>query len=164
MAPTDIRLTFDCDNTEPAPIISGVNTLFFSASATPVADIVALAATLNNDGIVNIPGTNGTGVFAVATVNMSAGDTLTVSADAGGAALPVNVFVCQTDPQSSACSSPPADSVTTMILTNETPTFGVFVAATGDVSFFPEIHRIFVRFKDSGGVTRGSTSVAVRSQ
>ena len=129
MAPTDIQLSFDCANTDPAPIISGLNTLLFSASATPTPDIMALVATLSDDGIVNIPGPNGTGIFAVATVNMGAGDTLTVSADAGGAALPVNVFICQTDPQTSACLSPPANSVTTMILTNETPTFGVFVAA-----------------------------------
>ena len=100
----------------------------------------------------------------MASVNMGAGDTITVLADTGGAILPVNVFICQTDPQTSACLSQPANSVTTMILTNETPTFGVFVAGTGDVSFFPEINRIFVRFKDSSGVTRGLTSVAVRTQ
>jgi hypothetical protein len=54
--------------------------------------------------------------------------------------------------------------VTTTILSNETPTFGVFAAATGDVLFVPETNRIFLRFKDGGGVTRGSTSVAVRTQ
>jgi hypothetical protein len=59
---------------------------------------------------------------------------------------------------------PPDTSVPTTILSNETPTFGVFVAAQEDISFFPEINRIFVRFKDSGGVTRGLTSVAVRTQ
>ena len=164
MAPTDVQLSFDCDNTDPAPVISGLNTLLFSASATPTPDIMALVATLSGDGIVNIPGTNGTGVFALATVNMGAGDTITVLADTGGAILPVNIFICQTDPQSGACLSPPADSVTTMILSNETPTFGVFVAAAGDVSFVPEINRIFVRFKDSNNVTRGLTSVAVRTQ
>jgi hypothetical protein len=164
MAPTDIHLSFDCANTDPAPIISGLNTLLFSASATPTADIMALVATLSGDGIVNIPGTNGTGIFAVATVNMGSGDTLTVSADTGDAILPVSIFICQTDPQTSACLSAPANSVTTMILTNETPTFGIFVAAQEDISFFPEINRIFVRFMDSGGVTRGLTSVAVRTQ
>ena len=164
IAPTDVQLSFECANANPAPIHSGVNTLLFSASTTSVPDIVALAATLNNDGIVNIPGTNGTGVFAVATVNVGAGDTLTVSADAGGAILPVNVFVCQTDPQTSACFSPPASSVPTTILSNETPTFGVFVAAAEDISFIPETNRIFVRFKDSNNVTRGLTSVAVRTQ
>jgi hypothetical protein len=163
--PTDVQLSFECTNANPAPIHSGVNTFLFSASATPVADIVALAATLNNDGIVNIPATNGTGVFAVATVNLGAGDGFTVSADTGGAILPVNIFICQTDPQTGACFSPPASSsVTTTILSNETPTFGLFVAAAGDVSFAPETNRVYVRFKDSNNITRGLTSVAVRSQ
>jgi hypothetical protein len=67
----------------------------------------------------------------------------------------VNIFICHTDPQT---------SVPTTILTNETPTFGVFVAGAGDVAFVPETNRIFVRFKDSGGATRGLTSVAVRTQ
>jgi hypothetical protein len=164
MAPTDVQLSFKCANTDPAPIIPGINTFLFSASATSVPDIVAMAATLNNDGIVNIPGNNGTGVFAVATVNVGAGDNLTVSADTEGAILPVNIFICQTDPQTGVCFLSPEGSVTTMILSNETPTFSVFVAAAGDVSFTPETNRIFVRFKDSGNVTRGSTSVAARTQ
>jgi hypothetical protein len=164
IAPTDVQLSFECTNANPAPIHSGVNTLLFSASATPVPDIVALAATRNNDGIVNIPGTNGTGVFAVAAVNVGAGDTITVLADTGAAILPVNIFICQTDPQTSVCLSPLATSVSSTILSNETPTFGIFVAGTGDVAFVPETNRIFVRFKDSAGVTRGLTSVAVRTQ
>jgi hypothetical protein len=164
VAPTDVQLSFECTNSNPAPIHSGVNTLLFSASAAPVPDIVALAATLNNDGIVNILGTNGAGVFAVATVNVGAGDSFTISADTGGAILPVNILICQTDPQTSVCLSPLTTSVPTTILSNETPTFGVFVAGAGDVSFIPETNRIFVRFKDSAGVTRGLTSVAVRTQ
>ena len=162
--PTDVQLSFGCTNANPAPIISGLNTFLFSASASPIPDMMALVATLTNDGIVNIPGITGTGVFAVATVNMGASDNLTISADTGGAILPVNIFICQTDPQSGACLSPPESSITTMILSNETPTFGLFVAAAGDVSFVPETNRIFVRFKDSGNVTRGLTSVAVRTQ
>jgi hypothetical protein len=161
-----IPATFTFQTTDPATnqVTNSPNTLLFSASATQVPDIVALAATLNNDGIVNIPGTNSTGVFAVATVNVGAGDTITVAADTGGAILPVSISICQTDPQTSVCLSPPATSVPTTILPNETPTFGVFVAGAGDVGFVPETNRIFVRFKDSGGVTRGSTSVAVRTQ
>ena len=45
VAPTDVQLSFDCTNTQPAPINTGLNTLLLSASATPVPDIVALAAT-----------------------------------------------------------------------------------------------------------------------
>ena len=92
MAPTDVQLSFDCDNTDPALVIPGLNTLLFSASSTPTPDLMALAATLSGDGIVNIPGPNGTGVFALATVNMGAGDTITVLADTGGAILPVNIL------------------------------------------------------------------------
>jgi Kelch motif/Galactose oxidase, central domain len=164
MAPTDVRLSFDCGNTDPAPVIAGLNTLLLSASATPTPDILALVATLSGDGIVNISGTHGVGAFAVATVNVGADDAFTVWADTGGASLPVSLFVCQTDPQTGACFLQPDSSVTATILSNETPTFGVFVAAAGDVSFFPETNRIFVRFKDSNNVTRGLTSVAVRTQ
>ena len=58
----------------------------------------------------------------------------------------------------------PAGSVTTTINANATPTFGIFIQGTGNVSFNPVANRIFVRFRDSGAVTRGSTSVAVRTQ
>ena len=73
-APTDVQFSFDCANSDPAPINSGLNTLLLSASATPVPDIVALAATLSNDGIVTLAST---GVFAVATVNLGATGTIT---------------------------------------------------------------------------------------
>jgi hypothetical protein len=78
---------------------------------------------------------NGTGVFAVATVNMEAGGNLNGSAHTGSAILPVNIFTCQTDPQTGNCFSPLASSVTTTILSNETPTFGFFVPAARNVSF-----------------------------
>jgi hypothetical protein len=163
IAPTDVQLSFDCANTDPAPINVGLNTLLLSASVTPVPDIVALAATATNDGIVNIPGTNGTGAFAVATVNVGVGADITASADTGGASLPVNLFICQTDPGTGACLASLTSSVTTTINANATPTFAVFVQGGGTVTFDPAANRIFVRFS-SGGVTRGSTSVGVRIQ
>ena len=164
IAPTDVQLSFDCTNTDPAPITIGLNTLLLSASATPVPDVVALAVTSTNDGIVNIPGATGTGAFAVATVNVGASGNITATADTGGASLPVNIFICQTNPGTGACLTSPAGSVTTTINANATPTFAVFVQGNGTVPFDPATNRIFVRFKDSGGVTRGSTSVAVRTQ
>jgi hypothetical protein len=164
VAPTDVQLSFGCTNTDPASIILGLNTLLFSASDTPVPDIVVLAATLNGDGISNIPGTTATGAFAVATVNVGASGSITASADTGSAKLPVNIALCETNPGTGACTSAIGASVTTQIDANETPTFGIFVQGSGNVPLDPAVNRIFVRFKDGGGVTRGSTSVAVRTQ
>ena len=47
---------------------------------------------------------------------------------------------------------------------NVTPTFAIFVTQTVTVSFDPAANRVFVRFLDESGMTRGSTSVAVRTQ
>jgi len=163
IASTDVVLNFDCTNTSPAPSNSGLNTLLFSASSTPVPGVIALAATLTNDGIVNLAGT---GVFAVATVNLGAGGTITVSADTGPAALPVRIALCETNPMTGQCVNPTVPTtgpVVTTINANATPTFGFFVTPTGTVPFDPALNRIFVRFKDAGGVTRGSTSVAVKT-
>ncbi|HEX9272754.1 MAG TPA: hypothetical protein VGA01_11140, partial [Candidatus Binatia bacterium] len=155
---------FGCRNTQTARSRKGLNTVLLSASLTPIPDIVALAATANNDGIVDIPGTNGTGAFAVATVNVGATGTITASGETGGLTLPVNISLCQTDPGNGQCISGIGPSVTTTISANATPTFGIFLQGGGNVPFDPAANRIFVRFKDGGTVTRGSTSVAVRTQ
>jgi len=160
---TDVQLNFTCTNAGPAPVISGLNTLLLAGLSTPSPDIVALAATFSGDGIVNIPGTNGTGAFAVATVNVGAGGQVTVSADTGGATLPVSLSVCQTTPATGACVASPASSVATTIDANATSTFAVFVQGAGIVAFDPAMNRIFVRFVSAGAI-RGATSVAVQTQ
>ena len=128
---TEFAIYFGCANTPTARSRKGLNTVLLSASLTPIPDIVALAATLNNDGIVNIPGTNATGAFAVATVNVGATGTITASADTGGLALPVNIFLCQTDPATGQCISGIGPNVTAQINANATPTFGIFVQGNG---------------------------------
>src|SRR5581483_11033850 len=50
----DVPIKAACANAV-APTVVGLNTLLFSASAAPVADIVALGATVSGDGILNIP-------------------------------------------------------------------------------------------------------------
>jgi hypothetical protein len=97
-------------------------------------------------------------------VNMGATENITVSTDTGGATLPVNLSLCETSPATGVCISAIGPSVTTQINANATPTFGIFVEGNGTVLFDPAANRIFVRFKDTGEVTRGSTSVAVRTQ
>jgi hypothetical protein len=151
-------------NTAPVNKIVGVNTLLLSGSASPVPDIVALGATLNNDGIVNIPGATETGVFAVATFNVGVTGTITASADTGGATVPVTILLCETTPATGACKATPTATVARSVATSETPTYGVFVTGGGSVAFSPGVNRVYVRFKDAGGETRGATSVAVRTQ
>ena len=166
LAPAEIPLEFRCANATPAPTTEGLNTLLLSASDTPVPDIVALAATANNDGIVTLSGAGASAAFAVATVNVGASADITVTADTGTGTPEVSLALCETDPISGDCinpSVPTNDLVTTTSNANATPTFGVFVTAIGDVPFDPANNRVFVRFAEAG-VARGATSVAVWTQ
>jgi uncharacterized protein (TIGR03118 family) len=162
-SPTNVAFNFGCANANPAPSIIGVNTLNLSASASPVPDIVALAAS-GDPGFVDIPGATGTGDFAVATVNLGSAATITAAANTGTANLPVTLTLCQTNSSSGACVAAPAPAVTTSIAANATPTFGIFVTGSAAVANSPGVNRVFVTFIDSAGLLRGETSVAVRTQ
>jgi virginiamycin B lyase len=163
-APTIMILGFDCTGVSAAPSNTGLNTLLLSASTTPVPDIVALAATAMNDGILHITGTSGSNAFAVATVNVGASASITATANTGAATLPLAISLCQTNPMSGQCISSIGSSVTTTINANATPTFAIFATASGSVPFLPQTNRIFVQFADANGIVRGSTSVAVETQ
>ena len=160
---TDVELAFDCDDTDPATVISGVNTLLLSASTNPVADLVALAATQSGDGIVSLPGDTGSNAFAVALVTVGSQETITASANTGTETSPVILSICESDPGTGVCIAPPTTSVTTDIANGATPTFSVFATGTGTVPSDPAVNRINVIFKDSADETRGSTSVAVET-
>jgi hypothetical protein len=165
LAPSEVAFVYQAENTTaPTPILLGVNTLLLSSSFSPIPDIVALALTVTGDGILHIAGSNGSSAFAVASVNVGSTANITVSADTGTVNLPLSLFVCQTNPGNGQCLSPPQPSVTVQIAANATPTFTIVANATGTIVFDPATNRIFVRFKDQGNVTRGSTSVAVTTQ
>jgi hypothetical protein len=170
IAPIEIEFSFECSNTNPATTIVGVNTLQFTASATPVPDIIAMAAgTIGYMGTVVIPYSDPrTGAFAAATTNLGASGSITVSADTGNAGLPMATTICRSDPVTGACLNAPTPTVTLTIDTNTTPTFNIFVQDNRDHSrdsgaglFDPAVYRIYLRFRDLGGITCGSTSVAV---
>jgi hypothetical protein len=163
LAPVDVAVSFLCDNTDPAPRITGVNTLQLSASSTAVPDVVALAATVSGDGTVHVPGPAGTGAFAVATVNLGAGGSITAVADTGAAVLPLDLRICQTNPATGACLGVPGPTVTVPLASSASPTFAIFAQANGAIPFDPAGNRVFVRFVDGSGVVRGATSVAVRT-
>jgi hypothetical protein len=159
----DQGLVFACDNVTNAASIEGVDTLDLSVSSSPVADVVALAATASGNGVLHVP-SGGAGAFAVASVNVGATGSLTVSADLGGAALPIAVNVCETNPSTAQCLAPPAATVQVSINANSTPTFSVFANASGTVPFAPAASRVFLRFADAAGAPHGSTSVAVTTE
>jgi hypothetical protein len=159
-----VSFGFDCTHVDAALSNTGLNTLLLSASTTPVPDIVALAATAQNDGILHITGTSGSNAFAVATVNVGASAQITTTASTGSQSLPLTINLCQTNPQSGQCISSIGPSVAFTINANATPTVAIFAAATGAVPFDPANNRIFVEFSDANEVVRGSTSVAVETQ
>src|SRR5262249_624475 len=163
VAPPDVQFAFACATRPPAPIIPGVNTLAFTASSTPVPDVVVLAATSTNDGILNVPGTTGAAAFAVATANVGAHGSIVASADTGSATLPLSLSLCPAGPATGQCIPAVGSTVPTNLNAHATPTFTVFVQVTGAVPFDPATNRIFVRFTDGSNVTRGSTSVAVKT-
>ncbi len=150
--------------------MSGTNTLLLAYQSPPKPDVIALAAIVGNTGIVDIPGSNGIGAFAVATTNVGGAGSITVRADLDselrrrvGAKLPAQALVCQTDAQG-ACLAPPAASGTLTMATNATATFSVFVYGSGTVPFDPGIYRVIVSFTNTTtGDFAGATSVALRT-
>ena len=163
---TDVQFTFSCANSSPAGVLTGINTLLLSASTTPTPDVIALAATTTADGIVTIPGTSGTGAFAVASANVGSAGSITVTADTGGTAVPIGLSLCQTNPSTGGCLQPAASSVPVTVSSGATPTFSVFIGGSGAaVPFNPASNRVFLRFRNSAnGVVVGATSVAIKTQ
>ncbi|MBV9826161.1 MAG: beta-propeller fold lactonase family protein [Alphaproteobacteria bacterium] len=163
ITPAQVSLNFSCANQLSASVLPGVDTLLLSASATPVPDIVALAATMQNDGILHIPGNLGAGAFAVATINLGASTMITATANTGSATLPLALTICATD-QNGNCLAAPTSLTSAASSTGSTPTFAIFGRATGSIPFNPGGSRVFVQFTDPNGVIRGLTSVAVATQ
>jgi YVTN family beta-propeller protein len=157
---TGLPIDFDCAGVAPAAVETGVDTLDLALSSTPVADIIALAATPSGDGIARIP-VGGIGAFAVASSNVGAASLIVASVDTGAASLPLTATICQSNPANGQCLSAPAASVTLSIAAGAAPTFSVFVQDNAPVALDPATSRIFLRFKDAAGGLHGSTSVAV---
>lgn len=164
LAPTDIAMDFSCSNGGPVSTIVGVNTILFSASDQPVADVIVLAATLGEiPGVMDLDGVSGSGAFAIATFNVGAADTFSVAPRASNGLL-VTLSICETNPGDGSCMQPPAAEVTTSIANGETPTFAVFATGTGtEIPLDAANSRISVDFTDSGDAIRGGSSVAIRT-
>ena len=115
--------------------------------------------TAGTPGVVNVPfSTGGSGAFSVAintTINTTS-NPVTISTSTGGAALPLNLSICQTN-SVGQCLAPPAQEVALSLTSGTTPTFSVFVTATAPVSNAP----IYVSYSDANGTVLATASVNV---
>ncbi len=164
LPPTDVEFQFLCANAGPAPILPGTNTLLLSAALLPVPDVIAIASTPTNDGIVLVPGLTGTGAFGVSGVNIGAPATITVRPVARPG-VPVTMAICETTGSPTAqCQSPPAATVQAAFAADAPRTFSVFVAGTGTpIPVDLAASRASVFFEQTDGTVRGATSVAVQT-
>ena len=162
---TDLFIEAFCSNRRSAEYTLGLNSLTFLSLATAPADVIALAATINNDGRINVPTTAPfVGVASVAIANVGAGAIITASADTGGRTMAISeIEICATN-ASGTCITTRGPSATLALNTNATATYAVFVRGTGAaIAEDPARNRIFIRFNE-GSAPRGATSVAVRTQ
>lgn len=162
--PFPLIFTFAGTNTLPAPAIRGVNTLFLAVTDSqppdPLAAIVTCASDDGLEGVLNLPGANGANAFAMAVLNIGATGQITIRpTDAG---LGVQLFICQTDPQTGQCLLTPGKSVTLQMGGGTTATFAVFAQGTFEMGSDP-VQRIFVQFHDVMNQTLGEVSVPVRT-
>jgi hypothetical protein len=161
--PTEVRLAFQCDNAASATIVSGVNTVFLTASSVPAPDVIALPAVqCCETNVLTIPVPPGSQLFSVATANIGDGDRITASADTGNQPLPLTLTLCPND-AAARCLAPMASSVAVDMPSGATTSFIIMATASGPIPFDPASNRVFIRFVDSDGILRGMTSVAVQS-
>ena len=162
---SDLQIDTSCRNRGSAPVIAGVNTFRFASTAIPLADIVALAATIGNNGIVSLPPGGGAGAFSVATANLGSVSSVVVTAEAGANAPAFQTLeICRTNAISGQCETPRAASLTQLFQPGQTLTFAAFIRSNAPVANDPANNRVFVHFRTPGGQSVGATSVAVRTQ
>ncbi len=158
----NLPLLYDCAQDFPVVPVNNVNTMDLTFSTGYIAEIVALATTPTNNGILSINiAQNPANAFAVATSNSGIADTITAKVSTGGITLPLTVTMCQTNPSTGQCYATPASSVTLPIAADATPTFSIFATAQEKIPLAPNTNRILVQFFNSSGSIVGATSVAI---
>lgn len=156
---SDVLIDVVGSNTAPLVTLVGVNTEQIGSFDALKPDIVGLVVTSPNTGILSIPAL-GSAAFAAAALNAGEAGEITVTASTG-AGLPVTIALCQTDPVTGQCISEIKPSLTIPIEARGTPSFGVFVTASGPIALDPAVNRIAVVFTDATHTIVGGTSVAV---
>jgi len=166
----ELQLAFQCTNTNPAPVVFGLNTFLVSAGATPLPDMLSIVDTLTHDGIANVPGPTGTGLIAMAAIDIGAGGTVMCAPTSTPVGQPprslaANVSFCQTNAQGQ-CINPatPGTSSTLTVANNQTVFFAAFIQGQGSIiPFDPASNRVFL-ICSQGQTAVGEASAAVRTQ
>jgi len=161
---TDVQFNFDCANTAPAPRVGGLNTLLISGSTGNPADVIAIVASLTNDGISVVPGASGTGFFSVAGINIGGAENLRITPVAN-AGVPVSLSICETTGNpDGACHGTPGAYWESGFGTNDLRTYTVFVQGNGTIIPVDLANsRATIRFSTISGAVRGATSIAVQT-
>lgn len=165
LSQAEIGISIACTGAQPSTVVNGVNSFILSSQASALPDLVAIAATTSNDGIVAVPNIIGqSAAFSVAAVNIGASGTITATAERGPLTPAVTLLVCRTD-SAGQCrpGEGPASQVSTNIANGETALFAVFLQNAGPIPFDPANNRVFLRLRNSNAITVGATNVAVRS-
>jgi hypothetical protein len=158
----DVAIAFSCAGFDDAPVYSGINTLFLSASPTPVPDVIAITATQNSDQILDVAGLGKFTAYSAAATNIGADGTFTVTADYTGTDGPLSTLLCETDSATGACLANPLASIQSSIANNGVSTYAVFALRDGDLPFDPVNNRIRLRFTGDGALINGEAGVAAR--
>jgi len=172
-APKELQLIVRCEyprrsfgsDSVASPVYTGVNSILLTADEDAVPDVVVLASTHSGDGVLRVDGESRTGAFAVSSINLGASSALTVTADTGYRTFPIALSLCETNSEG-VCTNPRIPSNEPVVLENSsqsTRTFSIFATAKAELPFAPASRRVYVRFKDQRGITRGTTSVAITS-
>jgi murein DD-endopeptidase MepM/ murein hydrolase activator NlpD len=160
----EMRYRVVCRNANRARQIDGVNSVSMSFGPVQAPDLIAIAATAGNNGIVELPDAQSAAAFAVAVANVGASGELMLRPQGLGAAEGLQLRICETDPGSGACLNAASSSIGRTFAANETASFAIFARAQGeDLVFAPARTRIRVVAEDPAGIVRGATSVAVRT-
>ncbi|MCW5724184.1 MAG: hypothetical protein KIS81_04415 [Maricaulaceae bacterium] len=160
----DLRLIADCANSDPAAQMPGVNSVLWTFTPGAAPDIVSIAATSPDAGVVNLPSNGARGAVALAAVNIGAAGDVVLRADLGAGNLPLEPEICGTDPATGVCVTPRMAELPVSFGAGEVRTFAVFLRAHGPVQFAPERYRVFFLFEDANRVARGGASVAARTR
>ena len=135
--PQQVKLSVKCANHRPVPEIIGVNTVLFSASLTPVPDIVALGGDGHQRRHCERPWEQRN--WSVCRGHGERGGYWNNHSIGGHRRIDItSEHLSLSDrPSHGQCISAIGPSVTTQINANATPTFGIFVQGNGNVPFDP---------------------------